>query len=158
MKTKIDHALFNGLGASSLSQGPSEGLPVTIRVVHAKDGDRYCSSGSRCDADALEHDAHAVYELLRSITDGCTADYDISVVRDSTGWDDCRLAEAFRGLGRSGFMIARSDMGTPSEAENDMLVKAEREGHYLLLAESTRDIDCLDDYFAFCAESWGEAA
>lgn len=155
MNTKIDYTMFKGLVGNSRAQGSSEGLPVTIRVVHAKDGGRYCGSDSRCDASTLGHDAHAVYELLRSITDGCTAVHDISAIRESTGWDDCRLAEAFRELERNGFMIARSDMGAPSEAEVQVFSKAEWEGYYLFLAESTRDIDRLDSYFEFCDESWG---
>lgn len=81
--------------------------------------------------------------------------YDISAVRESTGWDDCRIAEAFRELERIGFMIARSDMGAPSEAEKEMLGTAEWNGRCLFLAESVQDIDRLDDYFEFCAESWG---
>ena len=152
----IDQTMFNGLGTISRAQSSSDELPITIRVVHAKGGDRYCSSDSRSDSGSLGHDAHAVYELLNSITDGCTAVHDISAVRDSMGWDHWRLSEAFRELGCNGFMISRSDMGAPSEAEKEMLSKADWEGCYLFLAESVRDIDYLDDYFAFCAESWGE--
>lgn len=157
MNYKIDCNLFKGMGAPNCSHGSSEDLPITIRVVHAKDGNRYSGLESRYDIDSLGHDAYVVYTFLDTMTNGCTAVYDIETVRESTGWDDSRLAGAFRELGRNGFLISCADMEAFSESESSELRTSYWQGQYLFLAESVRNIAFLDDYFEFCGETWGDS-
>lgn len=156
MDYKIDSSIFNDLGTACFSSDSADGLPISIRVVHAKDGAKYCSSDCRYDIGSLGKDAHTVHALLDGITDGCTAVYSIETVRNMTGWGDCRIAEALRELGRNGFLIAYEDMGAFSEQELYGLGATDEAECHLFLAESVRGIPLLDDYFEFCGETWGD--
>lgn len=156
MDYKIDSNIFNDLGTACFSSDSAKCLPISIRMVHAKDGAKCCSSDCRYDIGSLGKDAHAVYALLDGITDGCTAVHSIETVRNMTGWGDCRIAEALQELGRNGFLIAYEDMGASSERKPYGLGATNEAECYLFLAEPACGIPFLDDYFEFCAETWGD--